>query len=282
MTLVAAWVRTVNPESRELWFAADSRLTGGLIWDTAQKLFPLPRNDSLLAFAGQTIYAYPLITQILAYVSSYERAKSRSLDLPEFKGHIGRMANDMRDVIKESVDGDQMLCELLLGGFDWRASKFRVNALDLRDNGNYEFTGVQRLKKVPLRGGKPGLRYKFFGSTEAVEKANDLMAKIITRNKLYETGLNIEPLKVLIDVINDNSIRDVGGSPQIAKIYPHPNCIPMNVRWNGRVFLYGRRLLEYETNRYLTYCADTDKILSWDELTGHSQQMSTDNLTAPK
>ena len=57
MTLVVAWVRTANNGYEELVVAADSRIRSGGVLDCAPKLLALPRNDSVLAFAGDTYYA---------------------------------------------------------------------------------------------------------------------------------------------------------------------------------------------------------------------------------
>ena len=50
-------------QRQELLVASDSRLRGGYAWDAAPKLLRLPRGDSVLAFAGQTDFAYPLMLQ---------------------------------------------------------------------------------------------------------------------------------------------------------------------------------------------------------------------------
>ncbi len=62
-----------------------------MTWDHGQKIFPLPRGDSVLAFAGDTFYAYPLILQTLRYVEDYDRAESRALPLEDMKGHLERV-----------------------------------------------------------------------------------------------------------------------------------------------------------------------------------------------
>jgi hypothetical protein len=51
-----------------LVLASDSRLTGGPIDGLAPKVFALPRSDALLAFAGDTQHAYPLVLQMVASI----------------------------------------------------------------------------------------------------------------------------------------------------------------------------------------------------------------------
>ncbi len=63
MTLVAIWPRQ-QASTAELVVASDSRLTGGVTFESGPKLFPLPRGDSVIAFAGDTWFTYPLIIQL--------------------------------------------------------------------------------------------------------------------------------------------------------------------------------------------------------------------------
>ena len=76
--------------------------------------------------------------------------------------------------------------------------------------------------------------------------------------------LDWEPLDVLLSFIRDPKCNDIGGPPQIMKIYRHANILPINVLWpedriqNGlrtRTFEInhlGRPLLDYEQTRLLT------------------------------
>ena len=64
MTVAVAWVRTIR-DCEELVFVTDSRLSGdGCNFDACPKLLTLPRNDCLIAFAGYTGHAYPVIHQL--------------------------------------------------------------------------------------------------------------------------------------------------------------------------------------------------------------------------
>ena len=69
MTLAVVFRRRVSAHY-ELVFGADSRLTGGQTNDQAQKILQLPREDALLAFAGDTKYAYPLMMQVNSSIES--------------------------------------------------------------------------------------------------------------------------------------------------------------------------------------------------------------------
>jgi hypothetical protein len=64
----------------------------------------------------------------------------------------------------------------------------------------------------------------------------------------------MEPLDVLVEMIEDTKFESIAGPPQIIKIYPHINVLPFNVLWprDNPTFIshFGRALLDYEGSRY--------------------------------
>ncbi|MDI3279697.1 hypothetical protein QK292_19355, partial [Arthrobacter sp. AL08] len=74
--------------------ASDSRLGGGEHWDACAKIFDVGRSDAIIAFAGDTLRALPLIFQAVATGSSYEGSQLRTLDLPKFAGHLNNVINE--------------------------------------------------------------------------------------------------------------------------------------------------------------------------------------------
>src|SRR5262245_22661164 len=92
MTLIVAWHRE---DAGELIVASDSRLSGVLTFESGPKLFALARGDAVLAFAGATYLAYPLIMQITRWAVDHDRANSRAMDLPAFAGHCERLCSDL-------------------------------------------------------------------------------------------------------------------------------------------------------------------------------------------
>jgi hypothetical protein len=127
MTIVAAWVRQ-SSQTKELVIASDSMLTGGMEWDCGPKLFPLHRGDAVLAFAGATVFAYPLIQQVLNWSEDYDRARNRSQDLCDLKGHIERTCQDMLSTFKADPQAFDWRTDfrLMLAGYSWQLSKFRI------------------------------------------------------------------------------------------------------------------------------------------------------------
>src|SRR5258705_4030003 len=102
MTLVAAWLRRQG-DTDEMVVATDSRLSGGIVVESGPKVFVPLRKDCVIAFAGSTFVAYPLMIQLLRYSEDYARAASRALDLCEFAGHAARLCSDiLRRVVRQS------------------------------------------------------------------------------------------------------------------------------------------------------------------------------------
>ncbi|EOX3449171.1 hypothetical protein [Vibrio paracholerae] len=80
MTLIAAWVRHHN-KAKELYVASDSRLNGGQTWDIGTKVLDLGRGDAVIAFAGRTANAYPLMLQLQTAVKMHTKLRTRAYDL---------------------------------------------------------------------------------------------------------------------------------------------------------------------------------------------------------
>src|ERR1700722_7368701 len=100
MTISIAWARRVGT-AKELVGASDSRLSFGCRWDCCPKLIALPRGDAVICFAGDTMYAYPVMLQAIAAVSQHPRLLSRGMDLDDLKGHLLRILNSMVSLIHD-------------------------------------------------------------------------------------------------------------------------------------------------------------------------------------
>lgn len=63
--------------------------------------------------------------------------------------------------------------------------------------------------------------------------------------------VDMQPLDTLLEFINDDDIRSIGGVPQMAKVYPCLNTLPFGFLDEKRqLFHFGRPLMEYETYPY--------------------------------
>lgn len=94
--------------------ASDSRLGGGERWDACAKTFDVGRDDALLAFAGNTCRALPLVFQAVATTRSYNGSTLRTLDLHQFAKHLESVLNAVLDEAKGPASREVPECEFLL------------------------------------------------------------------------------------------------------------------------------------------------------------------------
>ena len=251
MTLSMAWVRNIG-SIRELVIASDSRLSGGKWWDANPKIVLMPRTDCVISFAGNTDDAYPLILQAFNTIESFDKSKSRAMDIAELKGHLLRVFNRSREFIsnlplKQHVP-DPAEATFLFSGYSWRSKEFRIWKLHFDTNiGKFTFRPTSEWGGQI---GQPKL-IAFAGDEEGVEKAKaDLVEKLRESGRLQDGGLNMGPFEVLRDIIRSGEFDCVGGAPQVVKVYEHMNSFPFGVYWPdrgaGTVSLLGRPLMPYE------------------------------------
>ena len=258
MTLALAWIRSVG-HSKELVCATDSRLRFGGHWDCGPKLFPTPRGDSAVMFAGDTLYAYPIIHHILTCIGQHRKLLSRALDLPELKGHLLRVLNATVAEVADLPAGvdPTPIVEFIFTGFDWRRSEFKGWLFHYdRSIGRFTFRPMRRWKG-------PGNRAKALAMSGDYrdEFKERLVALLRGKAKLASGGFDMEPFEILRDMLREPRFDRIGGPPQIIKIYPHLNCRHYAVFWpdrrSGKTSLGGRALLDYETHEFMTLDPDT-------------------------
>jgi hypothetical protein len=127
MTLSLAWVRRLKSGVGELLFACDCRLSGGNRFDHVAKLFPLPRRDCGMAFAGHTYWAYPMMTALVRATEIHEPARTNAMPLRKYLTHLVRILNQMQIAVHSYVAGENIPdFTLSFGGWDWRAQSFRL------------------------------------------------------------------------------------------------------------------------------------------------------------
>lgn len=253
MTLTMAWIRNVAAQE-ELIFASDSRLSGGEDWDCCPKILLLPRGDCLLAFAGETRDAYPLMLQFRNWLDIHPKAKSRALDVNDLKKRMRLVFNDMRlfitDLPNKQKRPDPAKCSMIFGGWSWKKLQFKIWRFYYRkEEDGFDFepmgSGIKVGKDHPVI---------FAGDTDAVKHARDHIIKLLKeRDRFHTPYLDMEPFEALREVIRNKKFGDVGGPPQLAKIYRHGNVQPYAVRWpmpKKREFsVLGRPLFPGEVNR---------------------------------
>ena len=87
-------------------------------WDQSPKIITLPRSDCAICFAGETIYAYPLMIQLYFAIDSYTRSRQRAMDLHDLRGHVLNVLNDLHESVffTETKQEDLKATEFLLVG----------------------------------------------------------------------------------------------------------------------------------------------------------------------
>lgn len=257
MTISLAWIRKVNTVE-ELVLASDSRLSFGCRWDCSPKILSFPRGDCAISFAGNTMYAYPVILQAIAAVSQHPRLLSRGMDLDDLKGHLLRVLNSMVSLIHDLPRGEETDPDttFLFAGWSWKHGRFKIWVLHY-DAHIKKFTFRPTNKWRGLNNQKV---FAFTGDYET-EYKDRLVNVLRTKNKLTSGGLDMEPLEVLRDMLRDAKFDLIGGAPQIMKIYKYSSSKPYAVFWPNKasasVSLLGRPLLDYERSDYLVLDTDT-------------------------
>jgi len=259
MTISLAWVRKVGTVE-ELVFASDSRLGFGCRWDCCPKALALPRGDSVISFAGNTMYAYPVMLQAIAAVSQHPKLLSRGMNLDELKGHLLRVLNSMVSLIHDlpSNGGDDPDTTFLFGGWSWKHNRFKIWLLHF----DVELKRFTFRPATRWRGLNADKVFAFTGDYKKEFKAR-LSALLRKKNKSEAGGFDMEPFEVLRDMLRESSFDQIGGAPQLMKVYKYSSCKPYAVFWPNReaatINLLGRPLLDYEQSEYLVLDPDTLK-----------------------
>lgn len=267
MTIAASWVRKVN-NCEELIFISDSRLCGGHRWDECPKLTTLPGSNCVLAFAGDTSYAYPMMMQIRQAMSGYGRIESRSMDIADINGHVLNHANHLMSSIYDLADPDYIPDnEFIFGGYSWVEKRFRI--------WRYYY---ERGEKLLAKDGKPhrilsNIEGQFVAIGDQREAFKEELRLLLREkygpniNQMSGLHLDMEPFEALCRMLKRASKGDtIGGAPQMIKAYQYMNSCPVGVYWPQKndVFsnrtLLGRKMFDYENTTY--WFIDPDTLLT--------------------
>jgi len=135
----------------------------------------------------------------------------------------------------------------MLGGYSWRQKRFRVWTLHYDDS-------IKRFTFKPWarwRGQSgPGKEIAFLGDSNVVQEAKSKLVDMLrSKQKLSVGGLDMEPFEVLCTLLKEAKFAEIGGPPQIVKVYEHMNAHAFPVYWpthDSKVCAFGRPLLRYE------------------------------------
>ena len=243
MTSVVAWERQVG-QLTEMVVASDSRLGGGEHWDACAKIFDVGREDAVLAFAGNTWRALPLVFQAVATTRSYNGSVLRTLDLPQFAKHLENVLNAVLDGATGPASNESPECEFLLAGWSWKLNGFRIYRYTF-DEVHWRFTGNKTSSRLPpsLRGVGRGTRFTTLG--DAGRRLQGSLARDYNKG-LVAGALDYHPLEYLYRQTKDMGEGSVGGSVQVSKIYRSIRVEHFAVRTAEGLSVSGRPVLPYE------------------------------------
>ncbi len=256
-------------------------MTGGEKWDNGIKLFELPRKDCLLCFTGITARAYPLILNLVSAIKFNRRLESPATGIAEILNYVSELFTTLIKTIVSEMQGEDIHtlraeARFLFGGWCWQTNRFRIWKL-------YYSREAEGFLFDELTNDDSKTRfYTFMG--EAKERDIEKEAKaglhqfLLEQDKL-DTKLDMEPLKILRDVSLDGSIREVGGSLQIAKVYRSGRSEFFGVFWpssTGKPCFQGREYNEFTRPPVRYFNPDTLELSELelpDNLNGISEEM---------
>ena len=244
MTLVTAWTRTTKT-GRELWMMSDSRLSGGKFWDYGPKIFGIGRSDALIAFAGDTAWTYPLIAQISSYVESFVNLRDRAIDLSEAYEQILQMLNESLSFVTEPAHPSlkEPECSFIVAGYSARRKDFFIRRIVFHPE-RRKFEG-----RLPRDMG--GESIALIGDKGPV----DAMARRLSEQRKADSQsrLGMAPAEAFFAVLSSKRFTEIGGAPQVAKVYQHMSQRHFGVYWppglpndEQRIYLRGRELGKFD------------------------------------
>lgn len=254
MTIAATWVRTLAGGAQELIFCSDSRLSNGKRFDHCQKTFRFTRTDAAICFAGRTDWAYPMIIAAIKAADLHEPSQSRALPLAKFKSHLINILNQMQNEVHNFARGENIPdVTFIFGGYDWWRKCFRIWRV-VFDSSSNSFVAHERMGSNALGGlGK----IEIAGDPEWIQETRTRLKRLVQEKYGMDmrqpdnARFDMEPFEVIRDLLRNSSAGDsIGGAPQAVKIYQYLNSADVAFFWpqvtNGRLFISGRPLLNYE------------------------------------
>ena len=226
---------------------SDSRISGEKNWDYGPKIFNIGRGDSLIAFAGDTLWTYPLIAQITSYVESFINLREGIVDFMDVYRQVLEILNDSRSFISSPVTPEARIpdCTFILAGYSARRKNFVIRRIIFHTK-RHRFEGVH----AQSYGGE---LMSFIGDKKPVSAFLRGVSMLLKEREIKRQRLGMMPAISFVKVLQDNQFRDIGGAPQVAKIFDHMNQRHFGVYWppnvpndEQNIYARGRRLKSYE------------------------------------
>lgn len=235
MTLCVAWKRRVNSED-QLVLATDSMITGGLRYPHGTKLLVFGRGDCGLCWEGSTTFTYSF-------------AENARVDI-DFSDRLGRGDKPLF-IVAERIT--KVFNSLWRANLNDPSSVFKNEELSFLFGGycpeyqEIQFWHIRQDER--LEGFSPKRRRLSVGNACFIGSGKDHARAI------FNSEPEISPYQVLLRIIEDNKVRDVGGIPQLVTI-DRTGLEVIGVVKDEERYLFGRKLTStgHKTKvRYISY-----------------------------
>lgn len=224
---------------------SDSRLSGGKFWDYGPKIFGIGRSDALIAFAGDTSWTYPLIAQISSYVESFVNLRERAIDLCDAYDQILQMLNESVSFVSEPAHPSLEIpeCSFILAGYSARRKDFFIRRI--------VFHPQRRKFENRLARDIGGESIALIGDRGPVNAMARRLSERVKTDGLPRLGM--APAEAFFAVLSSKRFTEIGGAPQVAKVYQHMSQRHLGVYWppnlpteHQRIYLRGRQLGKFD------------------------------------
>lgn len=233
---------------------ADSCVSGGKRFWAAPKLFTLQRGDCAFACSGSTDYFYPIAEHIQNSVEINQPIRDRSYDFLDivhyFVDIINKSLFEVQDTFEDTPDFN-----ILLAGYSWIFKKFFIKEIKYNKfDKKFYANRVKTTKGMPVG---------IIGDEDVIKKVRKRLWDKLQSDGVPDKGpIDMQPLEVLMEYINNKNIDTIDGYPQMLKIYPFMRVLPWGfVQTDSAgskiITYYGRPLLDYETFPYPMYDLNT-------------------------
>lgn len=247
MTVVSAWVRKTRHGAEEVVVVSDSRLSGGGSLDCSPKIIQLPRSDAVMAYAGDTFFAYPIIHQISEAIRANRSLQDRVKDYGSLRNFILKVMNEMYGLYDNGgyKDLEDPQTGFVLAGYSWFKKEFMIDLITFKP-------GTKMFEHQPV-GDRFG-RGKVCFTGDMGERAFELFSdKLQVKHGAAhvkgpahdKSALNMEPFEVIRDMLRnaDPKTASIGGAPQVVTVSQHMNSRQTAIYWpskeSGKIFLGG-------------------------------------------
>jgi hypothetical protein len=210
---------------RELWVMSDSRLSGAKFWDYGPKIFGIGRSDAVIAFAGDTAWTYPLIAQISSYVESFVNLRDRVMDLTDVYDLIIQMLNESLTFVSNPADPSLKVpdCSFIFAGYSARRKDFLVRRIEFHPT---------RHKFEDRPAGKIGEEsITFIGDKRPMNAMVRHISEHRKESKHARSRLGMLPAEAFFAIISSKHFTEIGGAPQVAKVYQNMSQRHFGVYW---------------------------------------------------